>query len=158
MELIELNLRALDQARVVLASIDDAVYTEPAPRTNGIRIGAHLRHAIEFYECFLDGYRSRCLDYDARRRDAAVEQSRAAALRAIDRVEHSLRTVCDGPVVVRAGDLLLPSSIVRELQALFEHTIHHFALIAVALHAFGVGVEGAFGVAPSTLRYRAQAA
>ena len=41
---------------------------------------------------------------------------------------------------------------------LSSHTIHHFALIAMALRAHGVAVEAGFGMAPSTLSYQARRA
>jgi hypothetical protein len=33
----------------------------------------HLRHVLEFYQCFLDGLTSR-IDYDARKRDEVIER------------------------------------------------------------------------------------
>ena len=45
------------------------------------------------------------------------------------------------------------SSVERELQVLLSHTVHHYALIAVALRLHGHPVDEEFGVAPSTLRY-----
>jgi hypothetical protein len=49
------------------------------------------------------------------------------------------------------------STACRELQALRSHTIHHFAVIAMALHAWGIAADPDFGVAPSTLAARATA-
>jgi hypothetical protein len=45
------------------------------------------------------------------------------------------------------------SSLLRELQFLLSHTIHHYSLIVLALRVQGFepGVE--FGVAPSTLKH-----
>ena len=45
------------------------------------------------------------------------------------------------------------STVERELQVLLSHTVHHYALIAVALRLHGLEVDPEFGVAPSTLRY-----
>jgi hypothetical protein len=52
----------------------------------------------------------------------------------------------------------MESSIDRELQVLSSHTIHHFALIAMTLRLHGVEMPPDFGMAPSTLRYQAEAA
>ena len=46
------------------------------------------------------------------------------------------------------------SSAPRELQFLISHTVHHFALIKVALRDGPRSVGDDFGVAPSTLSYR----
>jgi hypothetical protein len=50
------------------------------------------------------------------------------------------------------------SSIGRELQFLLSHTIHHYALIALALRLQGYEPSAEFGVAPSTLQYWRKAA
>jgi hypothetical protein len=55
-------------------------------------------------------------------------------------------------------DSWLGSSVARELQALSTHTVHHFALIAVALRAHGVEVPPDFGYSPATLRFLKDAA
>lgn len=157
MKLIESNLRALEQGRAMLSLLDDVAYAHPAPHTNGIRIGAHMRHVIEFYECFLEGVAAGSIDYDARRRNPAIEKSRAAALRAIGDIERKLSAVSGEVVRVRSEELVLASSVARELQVLLDHTIHHYALIAVALHAIGVSGDPEFGVARSTSCFHAAA-
>jgi hypothetical protein len=59
-------------------------------------------------------------------------------------------------VEVRSEGSLQQSSAGRELQVLASHTTHHYALIALLLQARGIEVEPGFGVAPSTLVYRAR--
>ena len=49
-----------------------------------------------------------------------------------------------------------PSTTGRELQFLVSHTVHHFAMIGGICRALEVEMEENFGVAPSTLRHRAQ--
>jgi len=131
------------------------------------RIGSHLRHILEFYECFLDGLDSSHIDYDARKRDESIERSRtAAAMRIysiIERLENNAALRGDSTVSVRMEDAyttgiqdcFVTSSIGRELQVLRSHTIHHFALIAMTTRAHGIEVDATFGVAPSTLRHQA---
>jgi hypothetical protein len=162
-DLIAANVRTLMQAREVLARIEDETYAQAAPGTNGIRIGAHIRHVVETYECFLTGMGQGIVDYDCRRRNGVVETSPATAVHCVDCLVRQLQQVArlriDLPLSVRAEDasVLLSSTIGRELQVLMSHTIHHFAMVAVALHASGIEVDPDFGVAPSTLRYRSRA-
>jgi hypothetical protein len=166
MRLIDLNISALMQANKIVSELDNRTYVQPAPGANGLRIGAHLRHVIEFYECFLQGIRDGLIDYDARRRDSVIETDRLAAiarLREIARDLHELASEVsfNRCCLVRAEDAgfdeePVSSTAGRELQALFSHTTHHFALIAIALHAIGIPFDPGFGVAPSTLRYRAR--
>jgi hypothetical protein len=163
--LIETNLTWLRQASALLAQIDDRSYADSPRGMAPHRVGGHLRHILEFYQCFLDGLESAEIDYDARRRDELVERSRpAAALRIreiIRRFETMPEVQWDFAVQAKIEDAdeplsapLMFSSVSRELQVLSSHTIHHFALIAMTLRLHGVQVDPDFGMAPSTLRYQ----
>ncbi len=166
--LAETNAAWLRQARELLDRIDDRTYADEAPGVAPHRAGGHFRHILEFYECFLDGLSSGLVDYDARKRDLRLETSRRAAIDTIGWIIRALETSAlvhrDGSVLVHmedsrdVADALLESSVGRELQVLSSHTIHHFALIALTLRAWGIDVDERFGVAPSTLRNRESAA
>lgn len=164
--LVGQNLTWLRQAADLLERVDDVTYSSAPPALPQHKAGSHLRHILEFFECFLDGVESLHVDYDARRRDQQVERSRAAALARIHNIMLRLQSTpalhSDGVLFVRAEDadslgLADPftiSSVSRELVVLSSHTIHHFALLAVTLQMHGFQVHGDFGVAPSTLTYR----
>lgn len=166
--LIETNVQWLQQAMRLLTRITDDDYRRSPAAFHPHRVGGHIRHILEFYQCFLDGLESSHINYDARQRNASIENSRAVAMETIRSVIHRLeineliRT--DSILWVRmedcdhceAEDRFLTSSPGRELQVLSSHTIHHFALIAMTLAAINVAVDLDFGVAPSTLRYRAR--
>jgi hypothetical protein len=177
--LITINIAWLHQAEALLTRINDGVYkaspSSLAPHKASVyqemsTASAHLRHILEFYECFLAGLVGRRIDYDDRKRDLAVETSRQAAQARIRLLIHRLETEpalrIDSMVSVRiedsAGSRLpepfLVSSVGRELQVLSSHTVHHFALMAMTLRALGVFIDPDFGVALSTLRYRASQA
>jgi hypothetical protein len=163
--LIATNIRWLNQALGVLERIGDEVYSTSPAGLEPHRAGGHLRHIIEFYECFLDNLDTAHIDYDARGRDKSVERSRSVAAARIREIIGRLQNDCalrsDSIVQVRMEDAgasglretFITSSIGRELQALSSHTIHHFALIGIALRAHGVRLDPNFGMAPSTLTY-----
>ena len=165
--LIGTNIGWLRQADALLDRISDAVYTATPTGLAPHKVGSHLRHILEFYECFLAGLPASNVDYDARKRDTSLERSlRAARERILSLIrafgsELALRT--DSVIRVRIEDSarsripepFLISSVGRELQVLSSHTIHHFALMAMTLRALGVAVDPDFGMAPSTLRYMA---
>ena len=165
--LIERNLASLRQAIALVEQIDDETYCASPPSLAPHRVGGHLRHILEFYECFLDGLETSHIDYDARKRDQAVETCRAAALGKIhsimERMESSAALRGDAIVWVRLedasaariDDCFITSSVSREMQVLSSHTVHHFALIATTLKALGIELDRNFGMAPSTLRYNA---
>ena len=160
-DLVSANIALLGQGSEVLNAIEDSDYLRPVPGIPTLRMGAHLRHVLEFYECFLEGVTSGVVDYENRRRDRSVESSRAAALARIDDLTRRLHRLSrsDRARAVRvyaedAPGSWVVSTIDRELQVLSSHTVHHYALIAVTLQALGLPVQASFGVAPSTLRHR----
>lgn len=165
--LIETNIGWLRQALELLDWVDDTAFATSPARMEPHRVGAHLRHIIEFYVAFLAGIASFHIDYDARRRDPEIERSRKAAADALRTIIHDLSSSpalrFNAIVWVRMEDAaagaihdpLMESSIDRELQVLSSHTIHHFALIAMTLRFHGIPMPPEFGMAPSTLRYQA---
>jgi hypothetical protein len=165
--LIEINIRWLRQALTLIAKLDDIAYSTAPGELIPHRAGAHFRHILEFYRCFINGLESLQIDYDARQRDRAIEQNRAAASAAIRKLIRFLETSDslrkESTIWVRMEDAdprdfdnsFMESSISRELQVLSSHTIHHFAMIAMTLRFHGIEIDPEFGMAPSTLRYLA---
>jgi hypothetical protein len=162
--LIRVNVLWLEQAIDLLAAIDDLQFSEVPPGFAPHKASGHLRHILEFYECFLAGLAVGRIDYDSRKRDLSIESSRLAATA---RVRLIISRLCEIPgddcaIRVNVEDTesiglesaMLSSSVGRELQTLSSHTIHHFALIAMTLRANGVRLDPRFGMAPSTLRYQ----
>jgi hypothetical protein len=168
--LVATNIRWLRQALRLVERLDDTVYSATAPGFAPHRAGSHLRHILEFYQCFLEGLDWSHIDYDSRRRDEAIERSRHAAsmsIRAVIQALESHNGLREERIVwVRMEeaeasglrDSFMESSISRELQVLSIHTVHHFALIAVTLRAHGIQMDLDFGMAPSTLRHLASKA
>lgn len=164
--LIEANVTLLLQALQLLSGMGDQAYQQPIPEVFSSAIGGHVRHVLEFYECFFEGIGSGRIDYDSRRRDPMIEASRTFAMHKIESYVAALRTdgrlVMGGKLRVRMEDApeemdaWLDSSITRELQVLMSHTTHHYALIAVGVRLLGYEVPAHFGVAPSTLRYQSR--
>lgn len=162
-----MNLRWLRQALRLVDRLSDHAYAATPRGFAPHKAGAHLRHILEFYRCFLEGIDSSHIDYDARRRDAAVETSRTAAASAIRSIIRELTTcpALHGERIIwvrmedaeanAVSDSFMESSVSRELQVLSSHTIHHFALMAMTLRLHGIEMDPDFGMAPSTLRYLA---
>jgi len=163
----EMNQRWLGQALELLGRIDHARFSTSPAGFAPHRVSGHLRHIVEFYECFLDGMESLQINYDARRRDPSIEVSQPAAADRIRSIMARLHPASgprsEGIVLARIEDAdglgiadpFVISSVGRELMMLSSHTIHHFALTAMTLRAHGFDVDPDFGVAPSTLRFQA---
>lgn len=149
------NSELLRQGGALIAELGDDVYRATSELLPQSTIGAHMRHALDVYTCILgsDGR----IDYEARLRDRRLETDRALAAGAFRRVMRSLeRLVDDRPLFVRmeAEPAWAASTLMRELDAAANHTIHHYALIGVLLRAHGIEPPENFGVSPSTLRWR----
>lgn len=158
---LDANLALLHQGLDLLDRLDDAAYRLADPGRSSV--GAQYRHVLDHYRAFLDGLAEGRVDYDARRRDRAVETERGAAAADTRRVIHGLQALAgrgtEAAVSVimsctpdRAGDPR-SSSLGRELDFLVSHTVHHYAIIRLLL-AHPEAVDAAFGIAPSTLAWQ----
>ena len=156
------NLHFVRQGRGLLRRLDPEVYAAAGSRHSSV--GAHLRHCIDYYRCFLDGLDGNRIDYDARQREAALETDPATASAALEDIARRLEAIEPqefGRVVevkvdtpADAPDAWSRSTVARELQFLVSHTVHHYALIAHLLREQGIEPGDELGVAPSTLEYR----
>lgn len=123
--------------------------------------GAQFRHILDHYAALFEGMRDGRVNYDARRRDPAIEHDPAAAAAEAQRWINALEDldVADAArrVLVHSDSGGGPdcadwreSSVGRELQFLTSHTVHHYALIKLLLEWHGVVLDRDFGMAPST--------
>lgn len=162
-EVLRFNRAVLGQALVLLD-----LHVERRDVAFGDCTGPHLRHVIEHYEAFLYAVPGAPISYDARQRDAQLEQhvevarKRLGALlthleqwnRAQDEtVTTLLRCGLDGSAVFES-----PSSVGRELMFLACHAIHHYALIQRTAVAVGLSLPEGFGKAPATVHHEARRA
>lgn len=164
---IQDNVTALLQGVELLSGLPADAYTRRAPECFNSSAGGHLRHIIEHYTSFLDAVdRGEGLDYEARDRDPIVENDSGRASARMEEIAGRLRRLSgDEALRVRSeceraadGPVWCASSVLRELEFLLSHTVHHYALIAVVCRLGGQEVPKDFGMAPSTLRHlRAQA-
>ncbi|MEZ5332784.1 MAG: DinB family protein [Thermoanaerobaculia bacterium] len=155
----------MDEGRDLLSGLAREAYVAEPPISLGT-VGGHVRHCLDFYRCFLRGLGDGRVDYDARGRDRAVEESPELALVVLEEVCDELERISPevedrrleavrGTLGAGATDA---STVGRELQFLASHTVHHFALIGALLRVQGVDPGPDFGVAPSTLEHRRQLA
>ena len=145
--LIGANADFLAQAQRLLEGMSDEEYKRRDAATGRGRVGAHLRHVLDHYGSLLDGCALGIVDYDQRRREEALETSRAAAKARIAHVLSELRALehlaATTPLVVlldcgRGGARSSTNSTLgRELQFLASHTVHHYAVVGLILAARG---------------------
>ena len=144
----------------LLRQLTNEEFTQQNPELSNATIGEHIRHIIELLGCLIENYDSGIINYDDRKRNELIQTDVNKAIAVIKKhileIEKpnkklSLTYKCFGPIE------LISTNYFRELVYNLEHSIHHQALIKVALHRFPhIQVSSSFGVAPSTLEYRRQ--
>ncbi len=134
------------------------------PGAFAAQVGPHLRHIIEHYEALLDRQADALVDYDHRARDRSVERSPQVAAQRLAGIGEKLEALNgrrpDEAVSVgfsiglEGADFhVSPSSLVRELNFVASHAIHHYALIRPIATTAGIELPEIFGKAPETVRY-----
>src|SRR5687768_11953468 len=143
--LIQRNLEALRQVAALVLILDDRVFRQGTDDTSPV--GTHVRHILDFYTCLFRDLSCGCINYQDRPREHDVESDRQAAVSTMQAVEAELirlrraRPTTPLQVVIDPSPFdSSNSTISRELQFLFSHTIHHFATIAVLLRQHGIPV------------------
>ena len=153
-QLIE-QLQSLDNLLILL---NDKQYGQNNQFLGNASIGGHTRHIIELLKCAVDGYDTGKVDYFNRVRNLSLESNRFAAMQELEslqsliiRTDKELKLTLESP----APPAYVRTTYYREIVYNTEHTIHHLALIRVALREMNLDIVGDdFGVAHSTLKYR----
>lgn len=144
----------------LLRQITNDEFTQKNPELSNATIGEHMRHIIELMGCLLDNYEQGIINYDNRNRNIQIQSDVNCAisilekqLTIIDKQNKQLSLIHN----CFSTEEVLPTNYFRELLYNLEHSIHHQALIKVALYNFPhITISDSFGVAPSTLEYRKQ--
>lgn len=151
-------IEVLEQLENWLGRVEQSVFVEPVRILSGATVGQHVRHILESFECLANA--DATVDYEARPRDICIEQNPTTALRKVQWLKTALENG-DRPLSVKTSYDDAPqigTTYFRELQYNIDHCVHHQAQIRTALLAveWAGTLPESFGVAPSTLRYRAQ--
>ena len=124
----------------------------------GSSVGAHVRHVLDRFQCFFTGIAVGHIDYDARKRDPAIETNIEAAAFALASISKRVEMLMqESPVnsvlsvqesVYHQGPSVTTSSTIeRELMGLITHTTHHLAIIALLIKPMGYALDADFGKA-----------
>jgi hypothetical protein len=155
---------SLEQLKDFLLCIEDQHYSACSALLLGASIGQHVRHVLEFYLCLKEGYVQNVVNYDLRKRDYTIEQSRTVAIACIEALTLWIDSAKDAAIRLEGGygegsqhTFSIPSNVDRELVYNIEHAIHHMAIIKIAgtsLYQYTFPTN--FGVADSTINHQAQ--
>jgi len=151
------------EINALVKSLSQEQYNRKLEILSRASIGQHVRHILEFYQCLFESLDNNEVNYDDRQRDLKLETDLQFANIIIENVVSLLLKVKDDfPVTFIANystaedqkPELSQSSFFRELAYNLEHSIHHQALIKVAITEMQLTslVKKTFGYAPSTIR------
>ena len=144
----------------VLNQLKDEDYNFPLKTLKNASIGKHLRHIVEFYGCLLFHEANNVINYDGRKRNLLLEENLKYALDYITEIIDKLELVESNKRVLLVStydneSITMESSLYRELTYNIEHTVHHLAIINIAIssHFEYVVLPEHFGYAESTIKY-----
>ena len=156
--MIDTTLSTLDEFIGVLGELSDEAYIHRCRLIGDATVGQHVRHTIELYQCLLSGYQAGEVCYDKRKRDIRIETNIQTALNCLVSIKNELNRPDKSLSVfyeLNSRQVELQSNYYREIMYNLEHTIHHQALIRVAIESStNILLPTTFGVAPSTTKYR----
>lgn len=163
---IEANVAMLKEGLSLLRKLDDGNYNADCRPAFRSTVGAHFRHLLEHYQCFLKSFESGTVCYDSRARDGALEQNRAYAIEVMEHLISQLdhlntessvlaNTVSALYVNDQQSPETVESTLQREVLFLQSHTVHHYAMIAAMCRIHGIEVAENFGVAIATQVFEA---
>jgi len=144
----------------LLLLLNKEQYIKKIEHLGNASIGGHTRHIIELLQCAVDGYYTGTVDYINRTRNLLLETDIELAYVTLQQLINNIRNddeqlkMC----VENTGDETSPevfTTYYREIVYNTEHTIHHLALIKVALIEMKLSiVDKNFGMAKSTIKYK----
>lgn len=160
--LVQIVKQNLSENINLLQKLTNEELTLPFSELSNATIGEHMRHIIELLGELLNHYESGSINYDKRKRDIIIQSNTEEAIKTLKKYRSeldkpnkslSLRNNCFSATET------LETNYFRELLYNLEHSIHHQALIKVALYRLPhIKISDSFGIAPSTLEYRKKCA
>jgi hypothetical protein len=156
----------------ILAQLSDFVeqlsefdFSKPSETLSHATIGQHLRHTLEFFICFEQGYASGVINYDKRSHDVLIETDKFIALSTINRIGNFIQSLVEekelklevGYDLGKDEFITIKTTAHRELAYNIEHAIHHMAIIKIGIREVApyVKLSPDFGIAASTIRHKA---
>ncbi|RMB60638.1 DinB family protein [Dokdonia sinensis] len=149
----------LQNAISLIDGISPEIYTDVSVGPYYSSIGSHLRHALDFFDCIIDGLQENKIDLTARKRDEVISCNPEACKNHIYEIQQQLSSfvgvntdyllhVTDN---LGQGKVTIMYTLESILAQANTHATHHYAIISYMLQAMKceVAIEG-FGYNPST--------
>ena len=156
------SITILNQIANLVTQLNDNHYSEQLDLLSNNTIAKHIRHILELYVQLIAGIEQKEINYDKRERNLLIEHNRTYTLDFITELSEKIKTIqyIDDVLylntLINQDEILVKSSIERELTYNIEHAIHHMAIIKIgikSIHPDFMFPEN-FGVASSTVRHQ----
>ncbi|WP_281647231.1 DinB family protein [Parendozoicomonas sp. Alg238-R29] len=163
-KVIKGNIETIDQLSDFIGGLSEAEYNYTHGTVLSSSIGQHLRHILDLYHSLMTSSGFELVDYDIRRRGAALETDKSAgvaelkAIRqwVIELTSQQLEGFCTVKTEVMLSDsssVTAESTVQRELCFVSSHLTHHLALMAISAKLAGCEVSDNVGLAPATASF-----
>ena len=163
MELIRNTENIIAQLAELVQSIQPDEFSRKLDILSGSTIGQHVRHIVEFYMELDNGYGACDVCYDNRKRKLELETSPTAVIDQLKEIIDSIKQydtkrellIKTNHNVDSTNQAVSKSTVSREIVYALDHTIHHLAIIKIAIQVEfpHIKLSKNIGVAPSTVRY-----
>lgn len=154
----------LNQLSSLINQVNEQDFTKPATSLSNSTLGQHMRHTLEFFICFEQGFDKGLINYDKRAHDKLIETDKFLAMAAIQRIQDFInKNQEERPLKLEVGyDLskedfvLVDTNYTRELVYNIEHAVHHMAIMKIGVREVAdyITLPPDFGIAASTIRHK----
>ena len=154
-------IQNLNRGVNLLNSINDEQYANNSTAPYYSRIGIHMRHILDVFDCIFKGIEAKKIDLTARERNELAETKVAVGLAYFDQIMSQLKEIqlgdLDHMVEVKddlgLGMVTANYTLAAALIQAHSHAIHHFASIGYIISQMGINLpDGDFGYNPTTPR------
>jgi hypothetical protein len=154
------HTQVLHQLKTLLNNLTQKQFSEHLDILNGSSIGQHTRHILEFYQCLQTSIQTGIVNYDKRLRSLMMENELFYAQKVVENQIQTIEQVEEDLSLILSSDEYedVKTNFKREMIYLTEHTVHHLAIIRIALeNAFPqTQFDKHLGIAFSTHNHRNQ--
>lgn len=157
-------VQILNQLVDLVHQLDPRDFSKASEALSQSTVGQHLRHTLEFFICFEEGFDKGVINYDKRAHDKLIESDKFIALATLQRItgfiesiDQNKRLLLEVGYDLRSDDCVtIETNSTRELVYNIEHAVHHMAIMKIGIREVApyVKLPSDFGVAASTVRYK----
>ena len=156
----EATKKQLFELKSILNQVKDSDYSKALVVLENGTLGRHVRHILEFYECLFMSCADDAVCYDDRKRNILLEENIRFASDYVDQIIDKIEKVnINKRLLLKSkydnAEILMESSLFREIMYNIEHTVHHLAIIRIAVSSelTYIDLSATFGYADSTVQF-----